>query len=55
MNDKYQLLSGKQAAALLNINIRTLRRWPGLTIIRTPGGHRRYRRDEIVDVCQGSK
>jgi excisionase family DNA binding protein len=46
------LLTPREAAALLGVRTTTLARWArdGLLkpAVRTPGGHRRYRRGEVV-------
>lgn len=44
-------LTPAQAAEFLNVCTKTLRRWESagrLDVIRTPTGHRRYTREELV-------
>ena len=45
-----ELLSPGEAAERLGVTVKTLRRWVDLghlAPVRTPGGHYRYRSDEI--------
>ncbi|KKS79961.1 MAG: hypothetical protein UV56_C0033G0001 [Candidatus Woesebacteria bacterium GW2011_GWC1_43_10b] len=52
MEKPAQLLSIRQAAKILGVTTKTLRNWEArgqLASIRTPGGHRRYTRDQIVN------
>jgi len=49
------LLTPRQAAKLLGVHLQTLRKWDkagSLKAIRTPGGHRRFRRSDI-EVLRG--
>lgn len=49
-NDKSELLTPKQVADLFQVDPKTVTRWAQsgkLTCIRTLGGHRRFRRDQI--------
>ncbi|MGI5224487.1 MerR family DNA-binding transcriptional regulator [Actinoallomurus sp. CA-142502] len=52
MPDFDDLLTPREAAALLGVRTTTVARWArdGLIkpAVRTPGGHRRYRRGEVV-------
>lgn len=44
------LLSPGEVAALFRVNPKTVTRWAQggkLTVVRTPGGHRRYWRSEV--------
>lgn len=48
---QYRYLDCNQAAALVGVCTKTLRRWEAagrLTVLRTPGGHRRYERDVLL-------
>ena len=50
-------LSPQEAAKRLGVTIRTLHRWEEMGKIkssRTPGGHRRYRAEEIDDLLAAS-
>ncbi|NAE18209.1 MerR family transcriptional regulator [Enterococcus hirae] len=45
-----ELMSAQEASWALHVDTRTLAKWAnalGLRVARTPGGHRRYRRDDI--------
>ncbi len=45
-----RLLTSREVAAMFHVDPKTVTRWAisgRLTIIRTPGGHRRYRESEI--------
>nr|CAO87231.1 unnamed protein product [Microcystis aeruginosa PCC 7806] len=45
------LITIREASGLLGVSIKTLRRWEQqgkISSIRTPGGHRRYRRQDIL-------
>jgi excisionase family DNA binding protein len=50
-HERDPLLSQPQAAAYLNVSVRTLQRWRELGVgpgsIKLPNGHRRYRRSEL--------
>jgi excisionase family DNA binding protein len=44
------LMTGGQVAALFLVHTKTVHRWGDrglLTVLRTPGRHRRYRRSEV--------
>ena len=48
-----RLLTPAEAAAIFRVAPRTLARWSAagrLTAVRTPGGHRRYLKDEVIDL-----
>ena len=51
---EHEYLTGAEVAELLRVDPKTLARWdqagrfiPG-TVARTPGGHRRYKREKIM-------
>ena len=49
-----RLLSIAEAAAVTGVSLDTLRRWERigrLSVIRTAGGHRRYREDDVRSLC----
>ena len=51
MDPADELLTPTQVAQLFGVNPRTVTRWANsgrLGFIRTPGGHRRFRRSEIT-------
>ena len=53
-----KLLKPKQVAEMLNVSIQTLVEWERkgeLKAIRTPGGHRRYKSEEIEKILKGEK
>ena len=44
-----------EAAAVLHVDANTLARWSTagkLTAVRTPGGHRRYLTDEVIELAR---
>ncbi len=44
------LLTSHEAAAFIGVSVRSLTRWEEdghITALRTPGGHRRYRRRDV--------
>lgn len=52
-----QLLKPSEVAALFRVDPKTVTRWAAsgrLSSIRTPGGHRRYRRSEVYALLDGS-
>lgn len=52
-----ELLMPREVARLAKVHVRTVGRWARegrLSAIRTPGGHRRYRRTE-VEAIVGSR
>ncbi|GEA27138.1 hypothetical protein MiAbW_01698 [Microcystis aeruginosa NIES-4325] len=52
------LITIREASDLLGVSIKTLRRWEQqgkITSIRTPGGHRRYRRQDILQSVQATR
>ena len=52
------LITIREASDLLGVSIKTLRRWEQqgkITSIRTPGGHRRYRRQDILQSGQANR
>lgn len=51
------LLTPGEVAALFRVDPKTVTRWAvagKLTAIRTPGGHRRFREDEVRALLTGS-
>lgn len=51
------LITIREASDLLGVSIKTLRRWEQqgkISSIRTPGGHRRYRRQDILQSGQAT-
>lgn len=53
-----ELLTPAEVAPLLRVNPKTVTRWAKadkLSSIRTLGGHRRYRRDEVFRVLEGDQ
>lgn len=56
LND--ELLTPAEVAALFRVDVKTVARWDqrySWTVIRTPGGHRRYRAAEVRNVLRGRK
>lgn len=52
-----QLLAPREVAALFRVDPKTVTRWAQegkLTAIRTLGGHRRYRADEVYALLRGT-
>ena len=50
MKDERELLTAKEVADLLGVNVKTLRRWTsrfGLPVVRTPTGRLRYDAEEV--------
>lgn len=55
--DATKLLTPAEVAKMFHVDPKTVTRWAQagkLTYMRTLGGHRRYRRDEVVELLQGS-
>lgn len=53
-----RLLSPAEAAEALGVHVKTLTRWADrrlISIIRTPGGHRRYWENEIIAIRDGEE
>lgn len=54
--DPDELLSRAKAAALLGVSIRTFLRYaadtPSLPAYKLPGGHRRWRRRDVLDLAE---
>jgi excisionase family DNA binding protein len=49
------LLKPKEVAAMFGVHVHTVARWAAdgkLTLVRTPGGHRRYREDEVLELLR---
>lgn len=49
------LITSHEAALLIGVTIKSLHRWEEEGLIspaRTPGGHRRYRRDDVLALLQ---
>jgi excisionase family DNA binding protein len=56
-NPKEELLSPSAAAELLSVSPTTIRIWAPkrrLTSVKTPGGHRRFNRDEVLTLLSPS-
>lgn len=52
-----ELLTPAQVAKMFHVDPKTVTRWAQagkLSYMRTLGGHRRYRRDEVVDLLRDS-
>jgi excisionase family DNA binding protein len=55
ITDRARLLTPAEVAALFRVDVKTVTRWANagrLTSIRTLGGHRRFRGDEIAEVLE---
>ncbi|GAA4530290.1 BldC family transcriptional regulator [Brachybacterium paraconglomeratum] len=55
--DAVELLTPAEVAKMFHVDPKTVTRWAQagkLSYMRTLGGHRRYRRDEVVDLLQDS-
>lgn len=55
--DVAELLTPAEVAKMFHVDPKTVTRWAQagkLTYMRTLGGHRRYRRDEVVDLLRDS-
>lgn len=55
--DATELLTPAEVAKMFHVDPKTVTRWAQagkLTFMRTLGGHRRYRRDEVVELLQDS-
>ena len=51
-----EMMRGSEVAALLRVDPKTVTRWAQdgrIASIRTPGGHRRYRRSDVDMVLAG--
>jgi excisionase family DNA binding protein len=51
-----RLLTPAEAGALFRVDPKTVARWAKagkLTSVRTPGGHRRFREDEVLALLRG--
>ena len=56
-NGAPQLLAPREVAALFRVDPKTVTRWAEqgrLTTVRTLGGHRRFRADEVYALLRGS-
>lgn len=54
----YRLLTSSEVARLFRVDPKTVLRWAAtgiLTSIRTPGGNRRYRSDEVHRLLTGDE
>ena len=50
-----EFMTPAEAAAVLHVDANTLARWSKagkVTAVRTPGGHRRYLTDEVIELVQ---
>lgn len=57
MNDEPAILTTREVAEKFQVTERTVRRWvtQGLLLpFRTPGGHYRYRAEEVMESWQSS-
>jgi excisionase family DNA binding protein len=57
MNEVPQLLAPREVAALFRVDPKTVTRWAEqgrLTAIRTLGGHRRFRADEVYALLRAT-
>lgn len=55
--DAVELLTPAEVAKMFHVDPKTVTRWAQagkLSYMRTLGGHRRYRRDEVVDLLKDS-
>lgn len=53
-----ELLTPAEAAQMLRVQPSTILRWAHqgrLSVIRTPGGHRRYRRQQVLRILAGTR
>jgi excisionase family DNA binding protein len=51
----WPLMTPSEVAAVLHVDANTLARWANdgkLTAVRTPGGHRRYLRSEVLNLAR---
>lgn len=51
-----RLLTPAEVAALFRVDAKTVSRWANagkITSVRTPGGHRRFREDEVRALLRG--
>ncbi len=58
VGDKSRWLSMGEASRILEVNEATLRQWADngyLRVYRTPGGHRRFLRDDVTALTSGSE
>jgi excisionase family DNA binding protein len=56
--DQPRLLTPAEVATLFRVDVKTVTRWANdgrLTSIRTLGGHRRFRQDEVTAVLDGTR
>jgi excisionase family DNA binding protein len=56
--DRNELLTPAEVAVLFRVNPKTVTRWARagkISAIRTLGGHRRFRRDEIESVLRAEE
>ena len=57
MSESQDLMTPAEVAALFRVDPKTVTRWADagkVTAVRTLGGHRRYRRDEVQNLLDGS-
>lgn len=55
---RLELLTPREVAALFHVDAKTVTRWADagkLHAVRTLGGHRRYRADEVYALLEGSQ
>ncbi len=56
LEDGDRLLTSGEVAAMFRVNPRTVSRWADLgrlTVVLTPGGHRRFRESEVLALLRG--
>lgn len=57
MDTEDRLLTPGEVAALFRVDPKTVTRWAGvgrIGSIRTPGGHRRFRESEVLELLKGN-
>lgn len=57
MMQREELMTSAEVAAMFGVNRSTPVQWAKsgrISAVRTPGGHRRYRKGEIVELLAGS-
>jgi excisionase family DNA binding protein len=57
MDKEDKLMTPGEVAALFRVDPKTVTRWAGagrIGSIRTPGGHRRFREAEVMDLLKGN-
>lgn len=57
MDTEDRLLTPGEVGALFRVDPKTVTRWAGagrIGSIRTPGGHRRFRESEVLELLKGN-